>query len=216
MKKLFSMLLAVAMMLSLCLCFAACGNLVPEQILPSEEPEISMGSYSGNTYRNDFLGLSCTVPEGWEFYSEEQLLELNGFVGEYVSEEVQEQLKNANVVFDMFAQHPTEGSSINVNMEKLNAVQLISLDIQETLEAQIPGIESSYQEMGYTDVQVNSQKATIDGKEFDSLFVSAKVNGMDFVLVCFAFRKGNYLVNVSAGTLQMEKLNSLLGCFTLQ
>jgi hypothetical protein len=101
-------------------------------------------------------------------------------------------------------------------MEKLAATQLLTLDIQQVLEAQIPTIISTYQNMGYTNVDVNYQKATIDGKELDSLYISAKAGDLEFVLVCFTFRKANYLANVSVGTLQPETLNSLLGCFTLQ
>ena len=120
MKKILSLICVLTVLLSLC--FAGCGN-ISDAIANEIEPEFSMGKISGGTYRNDFLGLSCTIPQGWEFYSEEQLLQLNNIVGEFMDEEVQEQLKNANMVFDMFAQNAIGDSSINVNMEKLAATQ---------------------------------------------------------------------------------------------
>ncbi len=204
------------MLLCLCLCFTACDSSVPEAVTPNKAPSFSMGRISGNTYRNDFLGLGCTIPQGWEIYSEKQLLEINNLQGESIDEEVLEQLKNSNLVFVLFAQQLNEGSSINVNMEKVAATQLLTLDIQQILEAQIPTIISTYQNIGYTNVEVNYQKTTIDGKELDSLYISAKINGMDFALVCFTFMKANYMVNVSVGTLQTENLNNLLGCFTIE
>ena len=223
MKKIICSLLAILMLVSLCACGSVDdssdirgeiigGNIVPETTDPVEtdpvetdppetESSFSFGKSTGNTYQNDFLGLSCTLPEDWTFYSDQQILEMNNLVGEYLDENAAKQLENASIIYDMMALKQEDGSNISVNLEKLTALQLLSLDIKAVLEAQIDIIVSTYENMGYTDVQVVSEKVTVDGEEYDSLCISAKIQGIDFYSTAFAFLKGNYLANITVSSL---------------
>lgn len=223
MKKVFCIILSMLMLLSL---FGCTGNTDPEDIRgevsgttegnQEEKPEFSLGDTTGSTYTNDFLGISCTLPEGWVFYTDEQMKELNNLVGDYMDEEVAEQLKNATIIYDIIAQNTTDGSSINVTMEKLNVIQIVSLDVKKALEAQIDGIKSTYANIGYTDVQVEYQKLTVDGKEFDSLKIQAKFQSLNFSSILFAFPKGDYLANVTVCSLSADTVNSILGSITVK
>lgn len=223
MKKVFCIILSVLMLLSL---FGCTGNTDPEDIrgevsgttegTQEEKPEFSLGDTTGSTYTNDFLGISCTLPEGWVFYTDEQIKEQNNITENYLDEEVIEQLKKASIVYDMIAQHMTDGSSINVTMAKLNADQLEDLNIKDILEADIDAIKSTYANIGYTDVQVGYQKLTVDGKEFDSLKIQAKFLGQTFSSVLFAFLKGDYLANVTVCSLSADTVNSVIGSITVK
>ena len=223
MKKVFCIILSMLMLLSL---FGCTGNTDPEDIRgevsgttegnQEETPEFSLGDTTGSTYTNDFLGISCTLPEGWVFYTDEQIKEQNNITENYLDEEVIEQLKKASIVYDMIAKNMTDGSNINVTMEKLNADQIEDLNIKDILEAQIDTIKSTYANIGYTDVQVEYQKLTVDGKEFDSLKIHAKVQGLDFTGVLFAFPKGDYLANVTVCSLSADTVNSILGSITVK
>lgn len=217
MKKLFCFCLAIIMLVSLCGCFSSNTDGVRGTISNKDnEPEFSMGKASGSTYNNDFLGLSFALPEGWVFYTDKQILEMNNLSGEYLDESVAEQLKNATIIYDMYANCQEDGSNVNINLEKLNAVQLANLNIQATLEAQIDSIISTYENMGFTDTRVVYQKTTVDGKEFDGLRLTAKIYGADFFGTIFAFKKGNYLANVAVCTMQTDKTASVLDCFTVK
>ena len=102
MKKVFCIILSMLMLLSL---FGCTGNTDPEDIRgevsgttegnQEEKPEFSLGDTTGSTYTNDFLGISCTLPEGWVFYTDEQIKEQNNITENYLDEEVIEQLKKA-------------------------------------------------------------------------------------------------------------------------
>lgn len=223
MKKFLCIILSVAMLLSLCGCV---GSDDPEDIRgtvsggsesqPESQPEFSMGESTDGTYTNDFLGIGCTLPEGWAFYTDAQMKELNNIVGDYLDENVKEQLQKATVIYDMCAQNQAEGSSVNVILEKLNVMQLVGLNIKTTLEAQIETIKSTYKNVGYTDVQVVYQKVTVGGKEFDGLKITAKLQDFDFSGVAFAFLKGEYLANVTVCSLNAEAVTELLGRFTIE
>lgn len=225
MKKFLCILLAVLMVLSLGGCFGdpadadVRGDITGNTTNPSQtqnEPEFSLGKAANNTYTNDFLGISCTLSDQWVFYTDEEILALNNIVGDYVDEEVAEQIKKATIIYDMYATVPETGDSININLEKLNAVQLISLDIKKTLESQISVIQTAYQNMGYTDTQVVYQKVSVDGKEFDALKITATIQGIDFYGTCFTFRKGSYLSTVTICSLLTDNFDTLAGCFTVK
>ena len=209
MKKILCSLLAILMLASLCGCASGGdssnirgeivgGNAAPvETAPPATEPAFSFGKTAANTYKNDFLGISCTLPEEWTFYTDQQILEMNSLTGEFLDEETAKLVEDAAIIYDMMAVKQEDGSTISVNLEKLSAVQLLALDIQASLEAQIDTIISTYENMGYTDVQVVSEKITVDGKEYDNLTITAKIMDLDFYAHCFAFRKGSYLANVT-------------------
>ena len=158
------------------------------------------------------------MPDAWYFYTDEEILELNNITltDDIVGEDYLKQLENATVIYDMYAVNEESGSSININLEKLNALQIATLDLKKTLEAQIDTIVSAYQNMGYTDVKVYYQKVTVDGKEFDGLRLTAKIQGIDFNGVVFTFRKSNYLANITLATLAEDTTGALLDCFTIQ
>ena len=225
MKKFLCLFLAVVLLASLCGCFGGNGtddvrgdiaSGSPSQNENENEPEFSLGKATNNTYNNDFLGISCTLPAEWVFYTDEQILELNNIVGTIVDEDIVERLKNANIIYDMYATYQTEGSNININLEKLSTVQMISLDIKQTLEAQIDTIKQAYENMGYTDTNVEYQKIKVDGKEFDGLKLTAKIQGIDFYADIFTFRKNNYLANVTICSLQTDKTDTILSYFTVK
>ncbi len=182
----------------------------------SNEPEFSIGVVTSNTYSNKFLGLSCTLPSKWVFYTDEQMLQLNNIASEFLDDEAKKQLENATIIYDMYAIVEADGSTINVNLEKLNAVQALSLNIKASLEAQIDTIKTAYENMGYTDIDIFYEKVTVDGKELDGLKINAKIQGIDFYGVCFAFKKSNYFANTMICTLLTDETESILNCFKLK
>ncbi len=223
MKKLLALVLALVMVCGLCGCFGGDNNNDVRGDINSggqneeqSEPEFSLGKSENNTYNNEFLGLSCTLPSEFVFFTDKQILELNNMVGDVIDEDVAKQLESANIIYDMYAVNQAAGDSINVNLEKLSAAQIITLDIKKNLEAQIETIKSSFQNMGYTDIDVAYKKITIDGKEFDSLTIFAKVQGIPYYSTVFTFRKSNYLANVTFGSLQTDKTDTFVGYFTIK
>ncbi|MBR4295338.1 MAG: hypothetical protein IKT56_00685 [Clostridia bacterium] len=182
----------------------------------TESLDFSMGTSSSGVYTNDFLGLSFTAPEGWVFYTDKQILELNNVVSEFYDEDTLEALKNATIVYDMYATYEDGMQSVNINMEKLSSFEIMSFDVKESLESQIGALKTSYENMGYTDVDVKYQKITVDGKEFDALTLSANLYGYSASVVVFSFIRGNYMANVAAFSFYSGGVEEILKCFTVK
>ena len=182
-----------------------------------DEAEFSMGTSADNTYTNNFLGISCTLPEEWVFYNDEKILALNNMTGEHFDENTLEALKNATIVYDMYAATATSDKSVNVNLEKLSAAQKLTLDIKKSLEAQIDSVKSAYESMGYSDVDVYYDKITVDGKEFDALLLTANYgDAMTFYAKIFSFKRGDYLASVSVGTAYTDQTDTILSYFEVK
>ena len=180
------------------------------------EPEFSMGKAANGVYKNDFLGLSCTLPAGWEFYSDEQIKEMNNITADFYTEEFSQQIQNATIIYDMLAVNTENNSSINLNLEKLNPLQMIGLDIKQVLESQFDTIKTTYENMGYTGVDVQYKKVSVDGKELDGLVTTANIQGVNLYCVLFSFPKGSYLANVSITTIQTDTTQQILDCFSFE
>lgn len=221
MKKLICLLLATVLMLSL---FGCSGEKDPDDVRgdvtkntsPSEEPKFSLGTTESNTYKNEFLGISCTLSSEWVFYTDEQLRELNNIVGDVAGEELAEKLEKASIIYDMCVTNVNDNSNINVNLEKVTPSQLKNTTVKALLESQIDVIKTAYENMGLTNIKVQYQKITVDGKEFDALVYSASAQGVGLYGTAFSFIKGNYMANVTVTTTQTNKVDKILGYFEIQ
>lgn len=217
MKKLLCLLLALMMVF----CLFGCEERRDDDDDDDdreEKPktEFAMGEVSNQTYENAFLGISCTLSSEWTYLTEAEILEINNIASGYMDDQVAEQLKNAAIVYDMYAKNTLDTSSININMEKHTASQLKNVNLKQVLESQIPVIRSTYENIGYTDIQVQYQKIQVDGKTFDSIGLTASYYGTEFHMVCFTFVRGNYIANVSIGSPRSSVLEEVLRCFDIQ
>lgn len=234
MKKLLCLFLVICMLTGLCGCFGGAedsdirGDIVtaaPQEdetteadatTVPEEtENEVSLGHTDSNRYQNDFLGISCTLPGDWTFYSDEQIRELNNIAMDAIGEEYAQAIENAAILYDMYAMDQSGLCSMNVNMEKWSAAQVLLLDVKTVIENQIPEMESALTNMGYTDVHAEYAKITVDGKEFDGSRITAKIQDVDYYMVQFSFKKGMYMANVTIGSLATDETDTLLSYYSV-
>lgn len=217
MKKFLCLLMVAVMLCGLVGCMPETDDDVRGSIANDQnnEEKVSLGKTENNTYRNDFLGLSCTLSSEWIFYTEEEILEMNDIVKDAVDEDVADAIENANIIYDMYASNPNDYSSVNVNMEKYSAVQIGALNLKTVLESQFATIIDTYENMGYTNVQVKYEKITVDGKEFDGAMLTADIADLEFTCIIFCFKKSRYIANITIGSLDADTAKTILGCFSV-
>ncbi len=227
MKKIVSVLLAFLMLAALCGCGSGIDvnkllNSSETASTPSDEPvtsdsdeeaEFSAGKTVNNVYKNDFLGITCTLPSEWVFYTDDQIAKLNNQTVNAMDDDTASLVNQANIIYDMYAQNPNDGSNVNINLEEFTAIQMAVMDVKKTLEGQFDMLKSTYQNMGFSNINIYYDKITVGGKEVDGARLTADINGVNFYAVMFCFKKGNYLANVSLSSIQTNRTADILNCF---
>lgn len=216
MKKFLCLTVSALMLISFCGCLGK-ENVrggISSVSQNTESDSFSLGETENNSYKNEFLGLSCSLPKEWIFYTDEQILELNNIVADSVDEEIAEAISNAKIIYDMYATNNNDGSSVNVNLEKISIAQAATLNLKQTIESQFPALKSGLENMGYTNVNIEYAKIKVGGKEFDGAKISGKIQGIDFYESVFTFKKGLYIANVTVATFS-DNTDTILNYFTV-
>lgn len=214
MKKFLCILLSVLLTMSLWAC-SGDEDVRGEITTDPTDPQFSLGTTANNTYKNDYLGLSCTLPSDWVFYTDEQIRELNNIANEMAGEEFQEALEKAEIIYDMYASAQSGLYTVNVNLEKINILQAATVNLKTVLEGQTSALKTALENMGCSNIQIQYQKITVDGKEYDSLVITANIMGVPLYETLFCFIKGSYIANIGVCTLQTDDTAEILDCFTI-
>lgn len=220
MKKLFVLLLALVVVMT----FAACGgeeNIRGEQKVEgsssaenvsdvNSDEEFSFGDVSGLNYENKFIGIGCNLDSEWTFYTDEQIKELNNIAMDAVGEEVEELIKDADVVYDMYAERNGGLDNINVNLEKINPVQLALIDIEENYIKIAPTLVTGYENMGFTNITYETGSVNIDGREFACLNVGSEIQGIKMYQSIISVKCSGYLANITFTTAGENTIDDLV------
>lgn len=184
MKRLFALLLAVLMLFSLCGCSAMKDEEKDEeQDSSTKEKEFSLGTISDLEYESQYIGIGCTLPDTWRFYSDSELESLNGFVLDRLDGDAREIVESASIIYDMYAIHENGTDSININLEKVAKSQLKNIDIKQNMETLLPSLIEVYESVGYSDISSIVDTVMVDGKEFYCIRTTALLYGEDIYMV---------------------------------
>lgn len=227
MKKLICIALALCLALSFTACFDSTN---PEDIsgdeatqtplltptpTPEAEPEFSMGTTSGLTYENKFIGIGCKLKSGWSFYSDTQIKELNNVTKDMAGEEFKQAMENATIVYDMYASSSNQVDSINVNLEKVDPKLLANLDVSKNLENSFSLIKQSLENIGYTNVSYKMGTVSIEDKSFVCMTITSQIQGINFYQKSICIKCNGYLANVTLSSLELDTINDLVESFYL-
>ena len=177
-----------------------------------EEKELSLGNVNGNTYKNDFIGIGCTIGDGWVFYNDEQIAQINGITQSYLDEDYLEQMKNATVFYDMYASSESS-STINISLEKGTKLAVLLTDIDKVLTNSVGSIESSFANMGGTNFKYELRDVEIDGETFKGMDMYVEINGVPVYETMFCIKANEYLVYACVCTYIENTTDDILGTF---
>lgn len=214
MKRILLCVLACLMLLSMVGCDLL-SSPDPDSIRgeQTEEKELSLGEVTGKKYENDFIGIGFTLPDDWTFYTDEQIKEMNNYVGDVAGQDYQDMIKNASIVYDMMATSSTLTDNVIVTLEKIPNVQLAVLDLNKTLEKSFSAVESSFKNMGYTNITHKITTVTIDGKNFTGMHISATLAGQTMNQTSFLIKCNGYLASMAVTTFAPAGTDPLMANF---
>lgn len=232
MKKLLVLLLCLALVLS----FAACSPVTNDDVrgsvtqkpsvnnsdatdsTPDEDaPEFSIGVNTGNKWENSYLGLGCELGEEFTFYDDDEIEELNrntmASLGETLGDDYLESIKDLDFFYDMYVTTEDASSTINVMIENHSALELVGFDAKKTIEQSLPSLKTSYEGMGYTNVQVSATTLTLAGKTFQAAKLTADFDDVTATAYSAMGRVGNHLYSIAIFSFDPVKLEELIDSF---
>lgn len=187
-----------------------------EEVVSEETEEnetISLGKMEGSVYESKFIGLGWTLPEGWTFLTDEQMNQINNFAADMLdNEQLQDAIENATLVCDMYAMDYT-GNTINIQLEKLNAVANAIYDADTYVDASLKQLSTAMETAGYTDVQASKTTVTIAGKAQPGIAVQATYNGVVLYEKLACIKVGDYMCVITVATTIEDNTDSILSNF---
>lgn len=232
MKKLIALLLALCLLFS----FAACGNTSgdddddirgsvvndddkddkdDDDDKEKEEKEFSQGSLKGTKYENEFIGIGVEIPNDWSFYSDEQMKELNKLTEDYYSEEAKEAIKNADVIYDMFAANADGSNNINIVLEKHTVLKIAAMDLEKEVPKTFDAMKQTYENMGADSFEAEMDDIEIENEEFTSAKYATVISGVTLYQRQIFIKCGKYLATVTVTATSEAELENLSESFYL-
>ena len=179
--------------------------------------EFSRGTVSGTSYKSEFAGFSAELPEGFVFYTDEQIAEINGITADALegktSDAFKKSLESGQAVTDMFAAGTDGLSTVNVTVENLEISG--NKDITESayaaaVKAQLKG---SFESVGYSVNGIEKTEKNFIGSKHTAITAEWQYSGKNGYETLICKKVGKYMVSVTVCTWNENNTESLLACF---
>lgn len=172
---------------------------------------------SDKTYTNRLFGIRLALPEGFSFYDEGQMAELNGSVGELqTDEDVIQALDSGQAFFDMAA-GTASGATVTVVIAHASTPDVQALDATGYLEyaktslaAQLAAANGELE-----DAQVGTFANDKAGDAFASMKVRFETLGTPMYEELVCLKAGDYFMTISATAQDRVELDKILGNLSL-
>ena len=186
---------------------------VPETTAPeTTEPAFAVGSSAGNRYENTFLGIGCALDENWTFLSDEQIRENNAAAADMMADEYQEQVQDADVVYDMMANHQNEVDTLSLNMEKLSGAAKLVTE-EQYVQLSLEGLEASLSSMGIENIQTSVEQISFAGGTHACIRLEGEYSGVKVYESLVCFKRGGYMALACACTWMEDGTQAILDSF---
>ena len=201
MKKLFALILALAMLFAL----AACGS--------EGTAELTRGTVTGSRYESSFLGIGCELDESWHVFSDEELAELMNVGVEMYSdpEKYRSLIESADVLQDFNASDGS-GASVNIVFQKLSgASRLVDEDQYRDLSAS--ALETTFTDAGLSNVAVVKNEIDLVGVTRPGTLATGTMYGLGFYSQQIYIKGSGYMAIITISSFHEEDIAALTGCF---
>lgn len=232
-RKLLSALLAALMLAS----FAGCSSKEPERGSISNETgtkaqtadttaaatdaatteaklDYTVPTTEGNTYTSKTLGVKLTLDEGWAFASDEDMAQLNQAVVSAVGDDYAEQLKDADIIYDMSAANETTGDNISINFENLGAIYGKVITPETYIDLSKDTVKDMLTSMGCENVEMEVRDVDFAGQTEKALHVKTELSGVSVYELCVVKSCGDHMANITITTMLEDTTDAILAKFT--
>ena len=192
MKKIGKLLIVLFIVFALCGCGKKTTDKLVDKLSAKNDPKISLGTWSDNTYTNDFLGVTYTMPEGWVRKTDEEILEDMELGAELIGNnaELNKKIAELTTVTYFMTSDINTGNNIILMSEKTFSS---NITIDKYMDAVITNIQK-VDTINYTVGE--RKKENINGFKYESLDLSASSDGVTINQRYYVRKNGRYFISV--------------------
>ena len=203
MKRAFSCILALVMVFTLA------------AISPAARAEDSFGTgtIQDNVYWNETMKIGCALDETWYFYSEEEILEVNGMTAEALEGEIAEMIENGGTITDMFAQNLETGANVNVVFQRVSLANSLLYNEKSYIEASFATLEDAFAQLGIEDVEFTIQEMEFMGETHCSVLITGMYSGVPIYEQIAVVKDGRNFTVVTVFSVLEGEAEEVLSCF---
>ena len=180
------------------------------------EKEFALGVIDGNTYKNEFAGITFVADNDWEYYSDEKIRELNSFASDLAGEDYKNAVKNANLLYDMFVAKSDSTQNVNIIFQKCTPAVLENFEAKKFLEGTLSTTKDALTNIGASSVDYEIGKITMGNVEFDCLFLTSVYNNVTLYQAQVVIVRGEYLATISISADSSENLTKIADKFNFE
>lgn len=170
------------------------------------------GSTDGAVYENASLALGISFDSEWTLYNDAQIAELNGLTEKALGEDYAETVKNADLVYDLYAMR-SDGSSLNLIFENMGILYGTVMNDVSYIDSALPQLETTAAQLGW--VIENSEKTTVTAaeQEFHALKLTLNIGGGTLYETVICKKIGNYMAVMTIASVDSNVIDSLIDSF---
>ncbi len=151
----------------------------------ADSKKINRGTISGNTYTADYLDLSFTKPDAWQFVSDSELAQLGEMDESVMNSDVAEYLENNLIFYEMMARTIAGNKNVIIAYESLTATDSEDATVDEYFDGVKLGMDSTG--LGYQYSEVKKEK--LGNETFHSMLTSMNYGGVSVYQKLFVVMK---------------------------
>ncbi len=183
MKKIISVLL---LLVTLTLLLASC----------SQKATVTRGETTDTQYTNSAVGVTFNKPDGWKFYTDDELAKLLNITADLYKDEDLVNSAKVTGVIDFMAMDPVSGNNVNMTIENLVPSGSTGISMEEYIEITKKNLNSQMADMKYTFEDPTTIK--LGTVEFTKLTASCSYSGVSMTQFIYLKKIGNCMVSYTA------------------
>lgn len=176
------------------------------------EETFGIGSTTENTYRNEFIGIQCTLNLDWTFMSDAEIRTQNEATLGVMGDDYASALANASLIYDMMAYHSNATDTLGVVLEKLSGTNLL-ISEEQYLTASMNSAVGSLQSMGISVTAAEIVKVQFAGAEHYALTIEGNYAGFAIYECLVVVKCDGYIAAITACTWDTNTCMEILDRF---
>ena len=177
-----------------------------------------VGYVNGDVYTNEYFGIQFDLPEGFQYYSDEELAAESGVDVSLYEDRDDAQAESAGMWYDMYIEDGT-GTNINASVAQMTAVDKLYLSansLEDYLLDMIPSMEEALQEQGFSlaDYGIIEDYSFPTDDEYACLYMEESYRGVNMYQKQIYILKDDYAYIITASGLSEDDLDEILEHYT--